>query len=345
MLRKSFRLVLNKRRAWRIQRLSGSTGAIPPAARERIAASAPPPGCFATTTGRSPPTAPSELHVALTELTPARVLLDPGRLCRRCGGRVRSRDRMTRLAVVLAGLVLSLLVPSTAAAARSEFFGIVQRATLDDQDIAGDGRRPGPDEPLRAQLGLGAADPGLLQTGAQRTGSSAACHRTESGRSRPCGGTRTGWPGSGSTPPIGGPAAENAWRNFLKALVARYGPGGSYWANGYRQRVRSRRHAAADPVLADLERAQSEEVLRARRHRPASTPGCFRSPTTRSRAGIRRPGSCSPECPATGTWTPGTSSTASTRWPGSRTTSTPPPCTPTRPTSTSVRPAIQKFRE
>ena len=27
-----------------------------------------------------------------------------------------------------------------------------------------------------------------------------------------------------------------AWRNFLQAAVERYGPGGSYWANGYRQR-------------------------------------------------------------------------------------------------------------
>jgi hypothetical protein len=46
-----------------------------------------------------------------------------------------------------------------------------------------------------------------------------------------------GWvAGSGSTPPIGGTVAENAWRTFLQALVGRYGPNGSYWANGYRQR-------------------------------------------------------------------------------------------------------------
>jgi hypothetical protein len=43
--------------------------------------------------------------------------------------------------------------------------------------------------------------------------------------------------GSPSTPPIGGPAGEQAWRVFLSALVARYGPGGKYWAPGgpYRQ--------------------------------------------------------------------------------------------------------------
>jgi Glycosyl hydrolase catalytic core len=41
--------------------------------------------------------------------------------------------------------------------------------------------------------------------------------------------------GSPSTPPIYGSLATQAWRNFLKAAVARYGPGGSYWATGYRQ--------------------------------------------------------------------------------------------------------------
>ncbi len=37
-------------------------------------------------------------------------------------------------------------------------------------------------------------------------------------------------------PPVDTASNVQAWRNFLKAAVARYGPGGSYWANGYRQR-------------------------------------------------------------------------------------------------------------
>ena len=41
--------------------------------------------------------------------------------------------------------------------------------------------------------------------------------------------------GSQSTPPVGG-ASEQAWRNFLQAAVARYGPGGSYWTTNYRRR-------------------------------------------------------------------------------------------------------------
>ncbi len=46
------------------------------------------------------------------------------------------------------------------------------------------------------------------------------------------------WVGNGAParPPLDTPADIQAWQNFLRAAVARYGPGGSYWANGYRQR-------------------------------------------------------------------------------------------------------------
>ncbi len=106
--------------------------------------------------------------------------------------------------------------------------------------------------------------------------------------------------GSGSTPPIGGAVAENAWRAFLRALVQRYGPGGSYWANGYRERVRGGSEAAADPGLADLERAQPAEVLRAGpiggQVRPAAPDLTPRDPRHRSagpdraRRGVRQRG-------------------------------------------------------
>ena len=90
-------------------------------------------------------------------------------------------------------------------------------------------------------------------------------------------------PGSGSTPPIGGPAAENAWRNLLRALVARYGPGGSLLDHRLPAAIRRGRQAAADPVLADLERAQPEEVLRAERLARKVRASWCRSPTTRSK--------------------------------------------------------------
>ncbi|HSE04158.1 MAG TPA: glycosyl hydrolase [Methylomirabilota bacterium] len=46
------------------------------------------------------------------------------------------------------------------------------------------------------------------------------------------------WVGNGAAarPPLGTAADIQAWQSFLRAAVARYGPGGSYWANGYRQR-------------------------------------------------------------------------------------------------------------
>ena len=186
--------------------------------------------------------------------------------------------RVTHLAIVLAALALWLFAASTAAAARSEFFGIAQ----------------GPRSMLRTSSGW--PTPG--------SGRTASC--SNGGRCEPSQGSFDwgptdrlvgalasrgirpvpfvwGSPGVGghraaARPPVDTAADEQAWRNFLKAAVARYGPGGSYWANGYRQRLRSGRHAAADPVLADLERAQSEEVLRPRGNgRPAarSTPGCL----------------------------------------------------------------------
>jgi Glycosyl hydrolase catalytic core len=36
-------------------------------------------------------------------------------------------------------------------------------------------------------------------------------------------------------PPLDSASDEQAWRDFLQAAVARYGPGGSYWANDYEQ--------------------------------------------------------------------------------------------------------------
>ena len=88
--------------------------------------------------------------------------------------------------------------------------------------------------------------------------------------------------------------------------------------------LRSARHAAAGPLVAGLERAQPEEVLQpgglGRRRRSRSTRSCCGSPTTRSRAGIAAPRSCSPETPAirpTGASGHGGSSIASTASPGS----------------------------
>src|SRR6266540_788143 len=49
----------------------------------------------------------------------------------------KQRSRMTRLAVILAGLTLSLFAASPAEVARTEYFGIAQGRELDGQDLHG----------------------------------------------------------------------------------------------------------------------------------------------------------------------------------------------------------------
>ena len=152
---------------------------------------------------------------------------------------------------------------------------------------------PGSGRPASCSSGGRWSRSGAPTTGANGTGSSAALPRRN-----PAGPVRLGVAAVGAPGPCAPPGrqrgAEKAWQNFLRAAVARYGPGGSYWAT-VPAGIRTGRHAAADPVLAGLERAQSEEVLH-----PGNTTGTaaqkyaqlLRSPTTRS-----RPGSAGPDRP------------------------------------------------
>ena len=142
--------------------------------------------------------------------------------------------RVSRVAIVLSVLGLSLLAPSTAAATGSEFFGIAQGPTLDGQDLQGmaaAGVRTdrfvltwGWVQPNQGSFNWGPADSFIGRLASRGI------------RVVPALWGNPDWvAGSPSTPPIGGPVGEQAWRDFLGALVARYGPGGSYWATGYRQ--------------------------------------------------------------------------------------------------------------
>ena len=143
------------------------------------------------------------------------------------------------------------------------------------------------------------------------------------------------WVGSGvlAQPPISSDADKQAWRDFLKAAVARYGPGGSYWTTDYPEQFPG---AAPLPI-------QSWQIWNEPNLKKFFSPGqnvqqsaqkyatlLADLPRRDQEPEIRRPGSCSPECPPSGTRRPGCSSTTSTRCPGSRATSTPPPCTPMR---------------
>jgi polysaccharide biosynthesis protein PslG len=142
---------------------------------------------------------------------------------------------VTRLALVLSGLVLSLFAPSTATAAvRSEFFGIVQTATLDDQDIQGMAAAHIHTNRFLLKWGWVEPDQGSFTWDpADRFIGALASNGI---RTVPTLWGNPDWVGgSSSTPPIGGPAGEQAWRNFLKAVVGRYGPGGAYWGTPYHQ--------------------------------------------------------------------------------------------------------------
>ena len=138
------------------------------------------------------------------------------------------------VAIAVAALALPLLAPSTAAAARSEFFGTVQTATLDAQDIEGMAAsrvrtnrfvlKWGWVQPSQGSFDWGPADRFIGRLAIRGV------------RAVPAVWGNPDWvAGSGSTPPIGGPVGEQAWRNLLRALVGRYGPDGTYWTTGYRQ--------------------------------------------------------------------------------------------------------------
>jgi hypothetical protein len=140
---------------------------------------------------------------------------------------------VTRLAIVLAGLVLSLFAPSTAAAVRSEFFGIVQ-GQLDDQDRQGMAAARVRSE--RFELGWRSAEPSQGSFDWAPSDQFIGAHAAHGIRPLPFVWGSPPWvaanPGS---PPIDTAAHEQAWRDFLEAAVARYGAGGSYWANEYQQ--------------------------------------------------------------------------------------------------------------
>ncbi|MEK6273262.1 MAG: hypothetical protein AABM42_11570 [Actinomycetota bacterium] len=141
---------------------------------------------------------------------------------------------MTRFAIVLGVVVLSLCAVSTAEAARTEFFGIVQKK-LDDQDLQGMAAARVRTE--RFQIGWKLVEPSQGTFDWRPTDRIVGGLASHGIRPFPFVWGSPPWVRPGpSRPPVGSAFAESAWRNFLKAAVARYGPGGSYWATGYRQR-------------------------------------------------------------------------------------------------------------
>jgi hypothetical protein len=131
------------------------------------------------------------------------------------------------IAIVLA---LTLFATPAARAARSEFYGITQN-TLGGSDILGiAGAKVRTDrfpltwkhiEPSKGSFRWSATD--------SLVGPLAAFNI----RSAPFVWGSPGWAGTGGLQrPPASASARSAWQTFLKAAVARYGPGGSYWRPG-----------------------------------------------------------------------------------------------------------------
>jgi hypothetical protein len=124
--------------------------------------------------------------------------------------------------------------PTSAGVMRTEFFGIVQGALLDDQDMAAM-------KSLRVQtdrflLNWGWVEPtkGNYKWGPPDRFIGALA--SQGIRAVPSVWGNPPWvPGSSSTPPIGGAPSQQQWRTFLRALVQRYGRGGEYWGARYHQ--------------------------------------------------------------------------------------------------------------
>jgi hypothetical protein len=144
---------------------------------------------------------------------------------------------VARVATALTVLALSLFAPPATAAVRTEFFGIVQGPTLSDLDIQGM-------KSVRVQTNRFLLDwqwvqpdPGPFRWG---TADKFIGRLASQGiRALPAMWGNPDWVDGAqdwARPPIDRPAYITAWKDFLKAAVVRYGPGGTYWANGYRQR-------------------------------------------------------------------------------------------------------------
>ena len=151
-------------------------------------------------------------------------------------------------------LIVTALVASLAAApaagARSEFFGIVQG------QFNAKGQLDGRDLKMMAAKGVGShrfelgwksvvREQGTFHWGPSDRFIGALASRGI--RAAPFVWGSPKWVASNpGRPPIDTPGHRQGWENFLKAAVARYGPGGDYWGNPYHRRFGAR--AAPLPV-------------------------------------------------------------------------------------------------
>jgi hypothetical protein len=159
-------------------------------------------------------------------------------------GRVHGWSSVAIVLAALAVLAGWLLAPSTATAARSEFFGIVQGPSLDEHDLQGMAAAGVRTNRFVLNWGWIQPDPGSFRWGSlDRFIGRLASHGI---RPAPALWGNPDWVyGSAARPPLNGQPAR-AWQLFLGQRAARYGAHGSYWVDGFRQRYGA--HAAPLPI-------------------------------------------------------------------------------------------------
>ena len=262
----------------------------------------------------------------------------PARRPPACLGGAREPARTPRSLACIATLVAAvfLFAAPAAQAARSEFFGITddpRSTTRTSRDRLDRGARV----PPPAQVELRRGEPGLLRLGARPTmGRGSRLARDQDGPVRV---GSPSWAGTGGVLrlpvqpdraicvaglPEGGGGPLRAGRQLLGERLP--------------SAVRARGDAPADPLLADLERAQPE-VLVCRgtvKQKAQRYARLLQDSHDAIKSKDPQAESCSPEWPPRPGAAPYGSIflDSSTRRPGSRPTSTRPPCTPTHPSST-----------
>jgi hypothetical protein len=142
------------------------------------------------------------------------------------------------LAVALAAVALLLFAVPTAQAARSEFYGITQGVGLTGGDILG--MRVAKVRMDRFPLQWNVAEPHKNTYNWTKTDTLIGSLAFNGVRPVPFVWGSPPWAATGGLqrPPVS-TASRTAWQTFLKAAVARYGPGGTFWSGPYHQRFGS----------------------------------------------------------------------------------------------------------
>ena len=247
------------------------------------------------------------------------------------GWRSRTRARRLGLLVALLAGTFSCRRPRTRAGPSSSASsrGSSTRRANSMPAIEGDGRERSAHESLRARLEVGRAGPGTYNWGTV-----GPLHRRpglarDPGRARSYGDRPAGWQATRGSPPIDSAAHKQRLGELPQGGGRPLRARGLVLEQRLPPAIRGERHPDADPLMAGVERAQSEEVLQPRGLGLPDRPS-VRAPAEDLPRRDQEPGPDGPDRPRrksrairrTEASRPGCSSTAYTGRPGSRTSST-----------------------